>query len=194
MINIPSNLPYKSLIILDPMEVLPPLIFFVGDGEYSRSLVNRRSIRNRTPLGSSMMQGRLAQPYFIWSYTSEITNRYQVELLEAYLTTQHRRSDITAPIGTLPYMLVADHVNKVPPEPISEENYEYIPGTSVSVLGEDLDAIFPNPVATLPAYSAGYKTGYGIFKVWITIDEKEYASMLQGSSCKYKLGFGLEQV
>lgn len=194
MPQIPTDLPYKSLTILDPMDALPPLIFFVGDGEYSRSLVNRRSIRNRTSYGVGMLQGRLASPHFIWSYACEIVNRYQIELFEAYMMVQHRRSDRTAPVGTLTYILLADAVSPVPPEPLSETNYEFIPGTEELVMPDDPLAIVPSPIAAPGSYTAGYRTGYGIFRVWLSIDEKEYTSMLPGKSCKSKISFGAEQI
>ena len=110
------------------------------------------------------------------------------------MAVQHRRSDTNAPPGTLPYLLLVDKVSKVPPEPITESNYEYLPDSVVPVMAVDPKPIFKNPVATLPAYSAGYRTGFGIFKVWLTVDEKEYTSMSAGNSCKGKLAFGAEEI
>lgn len=175
-LQVPVNLPLKSIILLDPMEQIPSLILYPGSDGYSRAVKNRRSIKGRSPQGVATLAGNVAHGNYLWSLKFDLINNTDLEIFNTLASTQNRRLDYQDPLlpGTLPHIILVDMTRKVDPVPVASTSYQYVIGSEMLL------------------YNGTFKTGYGIFKVKLNIDDAQYTNMQ--TSCRHSLVFDAEDL
>ena len=175
-LQIPVNLPLKSIILLDPVEEIPSLILYPGVDGYSRAVKNRRSVKGRSPQGVATLAGSVAHGNYLWSLKFDLITDANLEMFNALASIQNRRLDYQDPPlpGTTPHLILVDMTRKVDPVPVVSTSYQYVMGSETLM------------------YNGTFKTGFGIFKVKINIDDSQYTNFQ--SSCKHSLVFDAEDL